>query len=69
MVFADLLLSRNDTANQETLAFIEAALMNYNNVSNAKLETEPLFNGTDLMVVLGNAVNGSDWDGQNPNYF
>jgi hypothetical protein len=63
MVFADLLLSRNDTANQETLAFIEAALMNYNNVSNAKLEKEPLFNGTDLMVVLGNAVNGSDWDG------
>ena len=69
MVFADLLLSRNVTANQETLAFIEASFKNYENVSNGKVETDPLFNGTDLMVILGNAVNGSDWDGQNPNYF
>lgn len=27
------------------------------------------FNGTDLIVILGNAVNGSAWDGKDPNYF
>lgn len=25
--------------------------------------------GVDLVVILGNAVNGSDWDGQDPSYF
>ena len=25
-------------------------------------------NDIDLVVILGNAVNGSDWDGINPSY-
>ena len=68
MVFADLLLSTNETANQETLAFMDAALKNYNNMT--FVPTDPtIFNRTDLVVILGNAIDGRQWDGKDPNYF
>ena len=67
MIFADLLLSINETANQETLAFMDTALKNYNNMTFDP--TDPTsFNRTDLVVILGNAIDGRQWDGKDPNY-
>ena len=68
IVFADLLLSSNDTANLETLNFMEATLKNYNNITFVPTDASS-YNGTDLVVILGNAIDGRQWDGLDPNYF
>jgi hypothetical protein len=68
IVFADLLLNSNDTTNQETLNFVDATMKNYNNMT--FVQPDPTsFNRTDLVVILGNVIDGREWDGRDPNYF
>ncbi len=50
---------------------MEAAIKNYNKVPmDGYVDVDYTnFNGTDLIVILGNAVNGSEWDQHDTNYF
>ena len=66
VIFSDLLLSRNDTANQETLAFMKKTLHYF---TNGLMPSERRERGVDLVVIMGNAVDGTDWDGIDENYF
>lgn len=61
-VFGDLLLNSNASTNSDTLKFVDRTLQYYANLSTS-------IPYVDLVVVLGNAVNGTDWDGQDSNYF
>ena len=66
IVFADLMLSSDEGNNTQTLAFMDSALSAYNRTDQKQYNYFP---DTDLIVILGNAVNGTDWDGKDPNYF
>ncbi len=57
IVFADLMLNSNDTTNSDTINFVEAALKNYHNMT-LNSSDPTCFNKTDLVVILGNAVDG-----------
>jgi hypothetical protein len=69
VVFADLLLSDNATTNADTLSFVDQTLAHYRDIAYVdgfepvKTSIEFPFPGVDLVVILGNAVNGSAWDG------
>ncbi len=54
LVFADLLFSSDSAANSNKIKFMQQMLD----------EQEP-----DLVILLGNAVNGSAWDGLDESYF
>ncbi|TNV81311.1 hypothetical protein FGO68_gene4886 [Halteria grandinella] len=64
MVFSDLLLNNNATENAATIQFMRDAIQYYQSPS-----AEGIISGVDLVVILGNAVNGTDWDGVDMSYF
>ena len=66
IVFGDLLLSSSAQNNAETLNFVSKTLDYY---SNGGGTGNDWIDGVDLVVILGNVVNGTDWDGQDSNYF
>jgi 3',5'-cyclic AMP phosphodiesterase CpdA len=64
-IFSDLLLSSDPVQNQATLNFVNSTLFYYSEEG----DYEGNDKGIDLVVILGNAVNGSAWDGLDPNFF
>lgn len=58
-VFSDLMYGKNSTLNTLTQQFCNQTLFHYNSTSG----------GIDLAIILGNAVDGTQWDGIDNNYF
>lgn len=64
MVFSDLLLSSNAVENAASIQFMRDAIAYYQIP-----DEKGIIGGVDLVVILGNAVNGTDWDGRDTSYF
>ncbi|TNV78593.1 hypothetical protein FGO68_gene12589 [Halteria grandinella] len=64
MVFSDLLLNNNATENAATIQFMRDSISYYQTP-----DEEGIIPKVDLVVILGNAVNGTDWDGADMSYF
>lgn len=67
VVFSDLLLSSSATSNQDTLSFVNQTLSYFYDGPGPELD--PFVAGVDLVVILGNVINGTDWNGQDSSYF
>jgi len=67
VVFGDLLLSSSAASNQDTLNFVNETMDYFYNGKGPN--EDPHLPGVDLVVILGNVVNGSDWDGVDSSYF
>lgn len=57
IIMADLMLGNDLNENQETLDFMEKVL-----------QQPELNKHNDLLVILGNAIDGTQWDGKDQNY-
>lgn len=69
------MLSDNATANAETLNFVDQTLAHYRDIPYVlgyeapESSLEYPFPGVDIVVILGNAVDGRSWDGQSSTFF
>ena len=63
------MLSDNTTSNAETLSFVDQTLSHYRDIAYGlepkitNYKTEYSFPSVDLVVILGNAIDGRTWDG------
>ncbi|TNV78566.1 hypothetical protein FGO68_gene7695 [Halteria grandinella] len=64
IVFSDLLLNNNATENAVTIQFMRDSISYFQTP-----DEEGIIPKVDLVVILGNAVNGTDWDGADMSYF
>jgi hypothetical protein len=69
------MLSDNATVNAETLNFVDQTLAHYRDIPYVlgyeppESSLEYPFPGVDIVVILGNAVDGRSWDGQSSTFF
>ena len=66
VVFSDLLLSSSAADNQDTLDFVNETVSYYTQGGGRGVDW---MDGIDVVVILGNVINGTDWDGQDSSYF
>ena len=57
VVFPEIALGQNDINNQQVVSFIEEVINDF------KKDSSPLNPPFDMAILLGNVVNGTDWDG------